>query len=63
MRTTIEIDDDLLDQAAAHVRAPTRRALIELALRALIRESAHRRLIEAGGTLPDSAPAPRRKSP
>jgi Arc/MetJ family transcription regulator len=63
MRTTIEIDDELLGQAAARVQAPSRRALIELALRALIRESAHQRLIEAGGTLPASAPPVRRKGP
>ncbi len=60
MRTTLNIDDDLLAEAARRVQAPTRTALIEEALRALIRESARRNLIEAGGTMPDLAPPPRR---
>lgn len=62
MRTTLDIDDDLLREARQRVDAPTKTALIEMALRALIRESARQRLIEAGGTMPDLEP-PRRRRP
>ena len=63
MRTTLNIDDALLAEAARRVRAPTKTALIEEALRALIRESARQRLIEAGGTMPSiEVPARRRTS-
>ena len=61
MRTTLDLDEELLADAQERVHAPSRTALLELALRALIRESAHQRLIEAGGTLPSyEAPARRR---
>jgi Arc/MetJ family transcription regulator len=61
MRTTIEIDDELFADAQARFRAPTKRALVEEALRALIRESASRRLAEAGGTMPEHRSPPRRR--
>ncbi len=61
MRTTLNIDDALLAEAARRVDLPTRTALIEEALRALIRESARQRLIDAGGTMPAlEVPARRR---
>ena len=61
MRTTITIDDDLLEQAARLTRIGERPALIREALRALIeRESAHR-LARLGGNQPDLEPAPRRR--
>jgi len=61
MRTTVDIDGKLLAEAQERARAPSKRALIEAALRALIREDAQRRLAEAGGTMPDFAPPPRRR--
>ncbi len=61
MRTTINIDDELLAEAERRVGARTKTALIELALQALIRECAHERLIRAGGTMPDLRLTERRR--
>jgi Arc/MetJ family transcription regulator len=60
MRTTIEIDDALFEAAQAQVHAPTKRALIEEALRALLREKAIEKLVEAGGSMGKAA-APKRR--
>jgi Arc/MetJ family transcription regulator len=62
MRTTLDLDDALLAEAEARVHAPTRKALIEMALRALLRESAAARLIAAGGSMPDLAVPKRRRA-
>lgn len=62
MRTTLNINEELLAEAARRVPTPTKTALIEEALRALIRENARQRLIEAGGTMPDFTDPPRRRS-
>lgn len=61
MRTTINIDSELLAEAQSRVTAPTKTALIDLALRALIRESARQRLIDVGGTMSDYRPPERRR--
>jgi len=53
MRITIDIDDALLAEAQRRVPATTKRALVERALEALIRESAHERLAATGGTMPE----------
>ncbi len=63
MRTTLDLDDGLLKEAARRVHAPSKTALVELALRALIRESARSRLAESGGTMPDLEVPARRKVP
>lgn len=63
MRTTLDLDDALLAEASRRVRAPSKTALIEMALRALIRESARARLAEAGGTMPDLDVPARRRMP
>ena len=62
MRTTLDLDDALLAEAMRRVHAPSKTALIDLALRALIRESARARLAEAGGTMPELAVPARRKA-
>jgi Arc/MetJ family transcription regulator len=62
MRTTLDLDEELLNEASRRVPAPSTTALIELALRALIRESARAGLAEAGGTMPDLEAPARRKS-
>ena len=59
MRTTITIDDDLLEQAASLTRIGERPALIREALRALIERESARRLARLGSQ-PDLEPAPRR---
>ena len=61
-RTTITIDDDLLEKAASLTRIEERRALIREALRALIERESARRLARLGGSQPDLEPAPRRRS-
>ncbi|MEZ5933226.1 MAG: type II toxin-antitoxin system VapB family antitoxin [Alphaproteobacteria bacterium] len=62
MRTTITIDDDLLEQAAKLTRIKERRALIQEALRALVARESARRLAQLGGTQPDLTAPPRRRS-
>ena len=62
MRTTITIDDDLLEQAATLTRIKERRALIQEALRALVERESARRLARLGGTQPDLTAPPRRRS-
>ena len=61
MRTTITIDNDLLEQAASLTRIGERPALIREALRALIERESARRLARLGGSQPDLEPAPRRR--
>lgn len=61
MRTTITIDDDLLEQAASLTRIGERPALIREALRALIEREIARRLARLGGSQPDLELAPRRR--
>ena len=62
MRITLDLDDELLQEAARRVHAPSKAALIEMALCALIREAARGRLAEAGGTLPELKNPARRKA-
>jgi Arc/MetJ family transcription regulator len=62
MRTTLDLDEELLEAAARATGAPTKTALIELGLRALIEQAARRRLAERRGTIP-KAGAPRRRRP
>lgn len=62
MRTTITIDDDLLEKAASLTRIEERRALIREALRALIERESALRLARLGGSQPDLEPTPRRRS-
>jgi Arc/MetJ family transcription regulator len=63
MRTTLEIDDQLLADAQRVTRAPTKRALVEAGLQALLREEARRRAIALGGSMPDIDTPPRRRGP
>jgi len=61
MRTTVALDDDLLDRARELTGMRENSALIREALKALIeRESAHR-LARLGGTQPDLKAPPRRR--
>lgn len=62
MRTTLALDDDLVREAQRLTGTSEKSALVREALRALIeRESAHR-LARLGGSEPDVAPIPRRRS-
>lgn len=62
MRTTITLDDELLEQAAQAIGTSERAVIIREALTALIQREAARRLIDLGGTVPDAKLPPRRRS-
>jgi len=61
MRTTIALDDDLVETATAYTGLRERSALIRAALTALIEREAARRLAALGGTEPDLVAPPRRQ--
>ena len=61
MRTTINIDDDLLDEAQRLTGIEERTALVREGLRALIERETSRRLARLGGTQPDLKSVPRRR--
>ncbi len=50
MRTTLNLDDELLRQAMAHTGIRQKTALLHAGLRALIMQEAARRLAALGGT-------------
>jgi Arc/MetJ family transcription regulator len=60
MRTTIDLDDDLLQRAMRVARARTKTELLERGLQALIDVEARRIAIEQAGTLPEIELPPRR---
>lgn len=62
MRTTLNIDDDLVAEAGRLTGISERTALIHEGLRALIQRESARRLARLAGTQPDLEPAPRRRS-
>ncbi|MGH3718358.1 MAG: type II toxin-antitoxin system VapB family antitoxin [Pseudonocardiaceae bacterium] len=49
MRTNIDIDDDLLTEAAEIAGTTTKKSTVETALRALIRQHKVRRVLELWG--------------
>ncbi|MBU2786300.1 MAG: type II toxin-antitoxin system VapB family antitoxin [Acidithiobacillus ferriphilus] len=63
MRTTINLDDDLLAQAKTLCGVEDRGALLKEALRALIERESARRLARLGGTEPQLQSIPRRREP
>lgn len=62
MRTTVTLDDDLLERAAALTGIVERGALLRSGLEALIRIESGRRLAALGGSDPAAAAAPRRRA-
>ncbi len=62
MRTTITIDDDLLEKAKSYTGIKEKSALVREGLNALIEREAIQRLILLGGTMPDLVVPPRRRS-
>jgi Arc/MetJ family transcription regulator len=62
MRTTVTLDDQLLAQAQQLVGDMERSALLREALHALVQRESARRLAALGGSQPDLAPVPRRRS-
>lgn len=61
MRTTINIDDDLLAKAAKLTGPLDRSAMVHEGLRALIERESARRLARLGGTQAALKAAPRRR--
>ena len=62
MRTTLNIDDGLLHQAAKLTGLKEKTALVRLGLEALIAKQSARRLAELGGTEKALPPVRRRRS-
>lgn len=62
MRTTINLDETLVEEAMRMTGTEERTALIHDGLRALIRQESARRLARLGGTEPGVRTIPRRKS-
>jgi Arc/MetJ family transcription regulator len=61
MRTTINIDDELLAKAAKLAGPMDRTAMVSEGLKALIERESARRLARLGGTQPTLKAAPRRR--
>jgi len=61
MRTTINIDEELLAKASKLAGPLDRSAVIHEGLKALIERESAKRLARLGGTQPDLKPAPRRR--
>lgn len=62
MRTTINLDEALLEQAQRVTGLKERTALIREGLKALIERESARRLARLGGSEPDVRPVPRRRA-
>ena len=61
MRTTIALDDDLVETAQDFTGLKEKSALVREALKALIEREAARRLARLGGTEPQLEVPPRRR--
>jgi Arc/MetJ family transcription regulator len=62
MRTTLALDDELLASAQAFTGIEEKTALVREALKALIERESARRLARLGGSEPEMAAIPRRRS-
>lgn len=62
MRTTINLDDELLAKAEEYTGIHEKSALVREALTSLVQREAARRLAKLGGTMPDLEDIPRRRS-
>ena len=62
MRSTINLDDALMDRARLLTGTKETEALVRQALETLVRVESGKRLIALGGTMPDAEAAPRRRS-
>ncbi len=61
MRTTVNLDDELLAEAQRLTGVRERSALLRAALVALVQREAARRLARLGGTAPELEPISRRR--
>lgn len=61
MRTTIALDDELMEKARAFTGLEEKSALVREALKALIERESARRLARLGGSEPDATAVGRRR--
>lgn len=61
MRTTLNIDDELMEKAQELTGIKEKTALVRFALESLIERECARRLARLGGAAPDMQPIPRRR--
>jgi Arc/MetJ family transcription regulator len=62
MRTTINIDDEILSKASELTGIKEKTALVKMGLEYLIARESAKRLAKLGGTAKDLRPIPRRRS-
>ncbi|WP_064697110.1 type II toxin-antitoxin system VapB family antitoxin [Rhizobium aegyptiacum] len=62
MRSTINLDDALMERARALTGTKETAALVRQALETLVRVESGKRLIALGGTMPEAEAAPRRRN-
>ncbi|HDM77041.1 MAG TPA: type II toxin-antitoxin system VapB family antitoxin [Deltaproteobacteria bacterium] len=61
MRTTLNIDDELLEKASRLTGVKKKTTLVKLGLEALIERESSKRLARLGGSEKDLKPLPRRR--
>ena len=61
MRTTVNIDDELLAKARDYTGEQEKTKLLHLGLEALIQREVAKRLVALGGTMPNLKVPPRRR--
>lgn len=62
MRSTINLDDNLMERAKSLTGTKETAALIRQALETLVRVESGKRLIALGGSMPGAEASPRRRS-
>ena len=62
MRTTVDLNEDLISKARELTGITEKTALIHLSLRTLIERETGKRLSQLGGTMPGLRDVPRRKA-
>ncbi len=62
MRTTLALDNELVEEAQRLTGTTEKTALVRQALHALIERESARRLAQLAGSEPDAKPIPRRQS-
>jgi Arc/MetJ family transcription regulator len=60
MRTTLDLDNELVSRALQETGAKSKTEVIEMALRVLLEREARKRLKALAGTMPDLEEVPRR---
>jgi Arc/MetJ family transcription regulator len=61
MRTTLNIDDEILEKAARLTGVKEKTSLVRLGLQALVAVESSKRLARLGGSEPGLRPIPRRR--